>query len=348
MQFQNLADPGLERQASRPRQNAPTQKTKAGTHSPQRILYDRLRQNRVTPRGYVVAMCLAAYTRDFNGLGASVYHAKIAAETGLSVETVRRGLKELTSGEAPLYVARGRSGQARTLRAKGNFQFTTRGVYYEWIEDLPAFLAARDTARAVNLLAFEERKQEVHADKVRLQAKHLTDQIDAETYKAEVEQIDAKARGNLPARAVQDPRPSKRCLTAKQIQKFSSLIVRWPDYATLQREGVDAKPLYGLRQHVMGDTGKQDLPGCQHCQDAVIAQWRVAKLHPKSGQQGQDRLKALGVEVVRCGCGEAVTRSDRHQAVSFWDAASEHSETPAHDCIHEQNRLMKLRGGGHR
>lgn len=196
----------------------PTPSRGAGTKSPQRILQERLTLGQYKPRAWMVALFLDAYSRqDVDGRRfATVYHALVAAETGLSLASVRRALRELTSGAFPLFEKRGASGQPRTVRARTWQRENWRAVAYYWIENLDAYLAARDTARAGNLLAYEERKQALHADRVRLQTEMLTGKVDASTYETAILQLDAQARGRLPKEAAAR-KPTVRCLTAKQL-----------------------------------------------------------------------------------------------------------------------------------
>lgn len=297
------------------------------SQSPQRILAQRLRLNRCKPRAWVVAQILAAYSRpklDSEVYFATLYHEKIAAETGLSIPTVRLAARELTEGPAPLYIKRGTSGQPRTVRGKNGWTITTRAVVYEWIADLPAFLAARDTARAVNMLEFADRQREVHADKVRLQGQQLTGQLDASTATAEIAKLDRKARGKLPRKAVQQ-KPQTRCLTPKQVRQYAGEIVGQRSYDELVKDKVNHREVYALSKHVLAG-------GCQHCQLAVVDAWKREGRNP-------EMLQAMRVEIEPCGCGVLVVRS-ADWAEDFWSWVSQDGREP-HNCSHEQNRQLK-------
>lgn len=324
MQFQTVTDlAGGLQPAARPKHR--------GDKSPARILAERLRLNNCKPRAWVVAQILAAYSRqklDSEVYFATLYHEKIAAETGLSVATVRLAARELTEGPAPLYIKRGTSGQPRTVRGKNGWTITIRAVVYEWIADLPAFLAARDTARAVNLLEFADRQREVHADKVRLQGQQLTGQLDASTATAEIAKLDRKARGKLPRKAVQQ-KPQTRCLTPKQVRQYAVEIVSERSYGELLADDVNHREVYALRKHVVDG-------GCQHCQLAVVDAWK------REGRNAE-MLSAMRIQVGPCGCGVLVAQSADH-AVEFWSWVGDTRQEP-HNCSHEQNRQLKRKSG---
>lgn len=288
-------------------------------------------------------MVLDAYSRqDAEGRRfATVYHAILAEKTGLSIQNVRRALTELVNGEAPLYERRGISGQRRKLRARNGWELDTRGVAYYWIENLESYLAARDTARAGNLLAFEGRKGEQHAERVKLQADMMTGRIDRAGYEAAIAQLDAKARGRLPHQAAKR-KATARCLTAKQLERFTELFVQGGavDYKTLLEAGGEkgVREFHALHRHIFGngDAGT----GCATCEESAFV--AVAQHRSTVGA-----LTSQRAEAVRCECGESrVIRSKSVGAFLFWEWARGENPEP-HTCIHEQNRLMKLRGGAH-
>lgn len=324
--YQNLAD---DRQSADFRPfTAPAPKK---GQSPARILAERLRMNNCKPRAWAVAQVLAAYSRqklDSDVYFSTLYHEKIAAETGLSVATVRLAARELTEGPAPLYIKRGTSGQPRKVRGKNGWNITTRAVVYEWIADLPAFLAARDTARAANLIDFADRQREVHADKVRLQAQHLSGQLDASTATAEIAKLDRKARGRLPARAIKH-KTQARCLTAKQLRRYAVEIVQDRSYGELIADDVNHQELYALKKHVVDS-------GCLQCQRAVVDVWKRAG-------RNAEMLTGMGVAIEPCGCGLLVAQR-AGDAADFWSWAtrSQTHETKMHDnCPHEINRQLE-------
>jgi hypothetical protein len=287
----------------------------------------------------MVALFLDAYSRqDVDGRRfATVYHALVVAETGLSLASVRRALRELTSGAFPLFEKRGASGQPRTVRARTWQRENWRAVAYYWIENLDAYLAARDTARAGNLLAYEERKQALHADRVRLQTEMLTGKVDASTYETAILQLDAQARGRLPKEAAAR-KPTVRCLTAKQLERFADQLAAGgaSAYSTLQRAGGDkgVREFHALHRHVFGDGGAG--AGCATCEAALFDAVRQHRAVMGALASGRG-------EAARCGCGVPVVRSNSESAIQFWVWMA--GTVQAHtDCIHERNRLMKLRG----
>lgn len=108
--------------------------------SPQRILAERLRLANLKPRAWAVALVLEGYARLERGTGkrvASLYHDKIAAETGMSVGNVRRALMELTTGPCPLYRKRNATGRQHTIFGNNDWELTTTGAVYEWIGGVP-------------------------------------------------------------------------------------------------------------------------------------------------------------------------------------------------------------------
>lgn len=332
--YQNLAD---DRQSAdfRPfTAPAPTAPAPKKGQSLARILATRLRLNNCKPRAWVVAQILAAYSRqkiDSEVYFATLYHEKIAAETGMSVATVRLAARELTEGPAPLYIKRGTTGQRRKVRGKNGWTLDTSAVVYEWIADLPAFLAARDTARAANLIDFAERQREVHADKVRLQGQQLTGQLDASTATSEIAKLDRKARGKLPARAIKH-KTEARCLTAKQVRQYAVEIVDERSYGELIADDVNHRELYALRKHVLDS-------GCLQCQRAVVDEWKRAG-------RNAEMLTGLGVVAIEpCGCGLLVTQWAGY-AADFWSwaASGQTHKTNMHEnCPHELNRQLKLK-----
>lgn len=317
----------------------------AGKQSPQRVLQERLTLGKYKPRAWAVAMVLDAYSRqDAEGRRfATVYHGILAEKTGLSIQNVRRALTELVKSEAPLYERRGISGQRRKLRARNGWELDTRGVAYYWIENLEAYLAARDTARAANVLAFDERKGEHHAERVKLQAAMLTGQMDRASYEAQIAQLDAKARGRLPKHATAK-KATARCLTAKQMAWFAGLLLQGGavSHSTLLAStGGDEKRVrefHALHGHIFGngDAGA----GCTTCEETAFK--AVAQHKAIIGALVSNRAEA-----VRCGCGARVVRNNSAGAVLFWGWATGAELEPHNDCIHEQNRLLKLRSGAH-
>lgn len=106
--------------------------------SNQRLLMERLQRARLKPRAWMVALVLEAYARIERGTGkriSSLYHQMIAGITGMSVESVRRALKELTTGPHPLYRKRNATGAQHTIHCNNDFELTTTGAIYEWIDD---------------------------------------------------------------------------------------------------------------------------------------------------------------------------------------------------------------------
>lgn len=110
------------------------------TKSPQRILVERLQLGKCKPRAWAVALALEAYARLERHTGkriSSLYHEMIAEITGMSVGNVRRALVELTTGDRPLYRKRNATGRQHTILGTNDWELTTTGVIYEWIEDGP-------------------------------------------------------------------------------------------------------------------------------------------------------------------------------------------------------------------
>ena len=117
--------------------------------SPQRILAVRLRTANHKPRAWAVAVVLEGYARLERGTGrriASLYHEKIAEETGMSVGNVRRALVELTTGPHPLYRKRNATGRQHTIFGTNDWELTTTGAIYEWIDAPDADTAGRPQA----------------------------------------------------------------------------------------------------------------------------------------------------------------------------------------------------------
>lgn len=105
--------------------------------SNQRLLMERLQRAKLKPRAWMVALVLEAYARIERGTGkriSSLYHQKIAGITGMSVENVRRALRELTKGGHPLYRRRNATGAQHTIYGNNDFELTTTGAIYEWID----------------------------------------------------------------------------------------------------------------------------------------------------------------------------------------------------------------------
>lgn len=305
-----------------------TKPQRAKKKSPWRVLHERLQKAGASPVAARVAIALEAYARTELGTGriiAAVYHEKLAAETGVSPSTVRRALRELTTGDAPLYVARDRTGQARTIRGQGGFSMTTKAVVYERIDDLDAFLAARDVARTANVLDYEQRKRQHHGERVMAQRALLTGEITEADYQAQVEDIDARTRGRLP-KAATEHKPT-RCLTPAQVERFAADFLAGGAYAELVHDGPKrVREFHALHRHVFGGN---DGDGCRACEQAVAQ-------HAASHRYITDYLKA---QVTTCGCGAVVVVGCNAQAVAFADI----NLPTAHDCPHEQNRLLKLR-----
>lgn len=319
--------------------NSPAAKPKhAGNKSPWRVMHERLQQAGASPRAARVAVCLEAYARRQLGTGrlvAAVFHEKIAAETGLSLATVRRALRELTQGAAPLYIARGTTGQKRTFRHSGG-AWDMRCVFYEKIEDLPAFLAARDITRTSNVLDYEQRKREHRPDLLTAQRQLLTGELDEPAYQATVEQIDARARGRLPKSAA--ARKPARCLTAAQLVEFAADLAQGGAYRDLVKDGRKrVRQFHALHRHVFGGNG---WAGCRPCELAVAQ--RIAEV------DGTGFFATHGATVTTCGCGCVVVLFRNHITTTFADQVNPSggsSGAPPHDCPHEQNRLLKLRQG---
>lgn len=311
-----------------------TKPQRAKKKSPWRVLHERLQKSGASPVAARVAIALEAYAREELGTGriiAAVYHEKLAAETGVSPSTVRRALRELTTGDAPLYVARDRTGQARTIRGQGGFSMTTKAVVYERIDDLDAFLAARDVARTANVLDYEQRKRQHHGERVMAQRALLTGEITEADYQAQVEDIDARTRGRLP-KAATEHKP-RRCLTPAQVERFAADFLAGGAYAELVHDGPKrVREFHALHRHVFGGN---DGDGCRACELAV-AQYAAA-----SHRYFTEHIRSLQPKVTTCGCGAVVVVCPNHQAVAFAEILN-----PAgwhHDCPHEQNRLLKLR-----
>lgn len=320
--------------AARP---TPANTPQAKSKSPWRILHERLQKADATPRAARIAVALEAYARQEFGTGrmiAAVYHAKLAAETRMSVANVRRALHELSTGDAPLYVARGRTGHKRTIRFRGGSERTTSAVVYERIDDLDAFLVQRDVARTANVLDYEARKREHRPELLKAQVALLKGEIAESDYQAEVERIDARARRGLP-KAATTPKPT-RCLTPAQVEQFADDWLGGARYADLAAEGAKrVRQFHALERHVFGGNGR---PGCPAC-ELSVAQHATA-----THRYFTEHLKG---QATTCGCGAVIIIVARGGAVAFADVASGSGGVPWHDCPHEQNRLLRLRVGAH-
>lgn len=323
-------------QASETQPGAAVRSRGAGNHSPQRAFAERLILGKFKPRAWAVALTLEAYSRldDAGRRFSTVYHAIIAKKTGQSLPNVRRALRELSTGPAPLYERRGTTGHMRKVRGRNNWELDTRAPVYYWIENLDAYLAARDTARADNVLSYEARVSEQHPERVKLQAAMFTGNLEPAAYEAAILQLDAKARGRLP-KAATAQKASRRCLTPQQLKRFTEQLVEGAtDYGALVADAGDkgVRQFHALHRHVFGSG---DVAGCPTCEEALFQ--ATLQHRAVAGALTSHRLEA-----VRCGCGVRVVRNDNRGTGLFWEwARGESPET--HDCIHEQNRWLKLR-----
>lgn len=324
--------------APHPPDNTTSPKPKrAGQKSPWRVLHDRLQLAGVSANAGRVAVALHAYARVEQGSGrlvAAVYHGKLAGETRMSLSSVRRALRELTAGENPLFIARARDGRKRTFRYAGGGSRETYSAFYEWIDDLETFRAARDTARTANVIDYEQRKREHRPEVLDAQRRMLVGEITEAEYTAKVEQIDARARGRMP-KAATTHKPT-RCLTPAQIIEFAADLDEGGAYRDLVKGGQKrVRQFHALHRHVFGGSGWD---GCRTCELAVAQ--RLAVVDQTS------YFKNYGANVAACGCGAVVVQFPAGHAATFVDVLfGNTAAVRQHDCPHEQNRLLKLRAG---
>lgn len=310
-----------------------------------RVLQERLTAGGYKPRVWAVAVVLKAYERvGLDGrLFATAYHDLLAAKSGLSVANVRRALTELCDGPAPLYERSGRGGQRRTLRAKHGFELTTSAPVYYWVENPVAYVAARDAARTANVLDFEVREQAQHPERVQLQADLELGRVDKATYESKVLALDRSARGTLPKPVARRRRSTSKCLTDKQVVWLAETVIAnglavygYGDMvAAVGERGV--AQYHALRRHVFGESDGDEVPECRTCETALAVRMR-ARL--------ESYARGFHLSTALCECGVRVWRSDTTGARAFWvDLLSVND--PSHAaCLHEQNRLLRLRSGG--
>ncbi len=301
-------------------------------------IVERLQAAHAPLSAWAVALKLFSYirTNTKGRLTASVYAVRLASEMGISVPSVRRAIRCLTDGDAPVFFKRGASGQRRTIRWRKGKELTTRAVELEWIDDLPAFLAARDMARTVNVLAFEDRQKGQQPERLQLQAAKLKGELSPDGYERAASKLDTIARAGLPKSAQKSP----RCLTGPQVRQFAQQLATTASYGERLEDGNPkaVRQFHALQGHVFGQGERA--AGCATCETATAL---AVQLVPHVARfLAEKKLKAE-----RCGCGARVLTDSPHYSgpVDFWPFVSgENSALSFHKaCIHEQNRLLILR-----